>query len=60
MKRLLFRLSVVFFSFLAGNGFGAANWGHYQHDNAHTGRTNAVVDPSNLALAWSAEGYGRT
>jgi outer membrane protein assembly factor BamB len=59
MKRLLFRLSVVFFSFLAGNGFGAASWGHYQHDNAHTGRTNAPVDPSSLALAWSAPGYAR-
>ena len=40
MKRLLFRLSVVLFSFLTGNGFGAPSWGHYQHDNAHTGRTN--------------------
>jgi hypothetical protein len=58
MKRLLFRLSVVFFSFLAGNGF-AGNWAHFQHDNAHTGRTNAAVDPSNLALAWSAPGYAR-
>ena len=57
MKRLLFRLSVVFFSFVAANGYGAVNWGHYQHDNAHTGRTSAPVDPSNLALAWSAEGY---
>ena len=59
MKRLLFRLSVVIFSFLVGNGFGAPSWGHYQHDNAHTGRTNAPVDPSNLALAWSAQDYAR-
>ena len=58
MKRLLFfRLSVVICSFLAGNGFGAPNWGHYQHDNAHTGRTNVPVGPSNLALAWSAQNY---
>jgi outer membrane protein assembly factor BamB len=59
MKRVLFRLSVAIFSFLAGNGFGAPSWGHYQHDNAHTGRTNAPVDPSNLALAWSAQYYVR-
>ena len=59
MKRLLFRLSVVVFSFLAGNGFGAPSWGHYQHDNAHTGRTNVPVDPLNLALAWSAQNYAR-
>jgi outer membrane protein assembly factor BamB len=58
MKRLLFRLSIVFFSFLAGNGF-AGNWGHFQHDNAHTGRTDDLVDPSNLAFAWSAENYAR-
>jgi len=59
MKRLLFRLSVVVFSFLTGNGFGATSWGHWQHDNAHTGRTHAPVDPSSLALAWSAENYLR-
>lgn len=58
MKRLLFGLSVVFFSFLAGNGL-AGNWAHFQHDNAHTGRTDDLVDPSNLALAWSVQGYNR-
>jgi hypothetical protein len=57
MKRLLFRLNVVIFLFLAGNGFGAPSWGHYQHDTAHTGRTNAPVDPSSLALAWSAQDF---
>ena len=54
-----FHLSVVICSFLTGNGFGAPSWGHYQHDNAHTGRTNVPVDPSNLALAWSAQNYAR-
>ena len=54
MKRLLFYLSIVVGSFLAGSSFGAPSWGHYQHDTAHTGRTNDSVDPSSLVLAWSA------
>lgn len=58
MKRLLFGVSVVFFSFLAGDGF-AGNWAHFQHDNAHTGRTDDLVDPSNLELAWSVQAYNR-
>jgi hypothetical protein len=57
VKRLLFRLSVVIFFFLVGNGFGAPSWGRYQHDTAHTGRTNAPVDPSSLALAWTAQDF---
>jgi outer membrane protein assembly factor BamB len=55
MKRHFFRLSVVIFLFQATNGFGAPSWGHYQHDTAHTGRTNALVDPPSLALAWSTQ-----
>src|SRR6476646_2912579 len=55
MKRLLFYLSIAVGSFLAGSSFGAPSWGHYQHDTAHTGRTNAPVDPSSLALAWSTQ-----
>ena len=58
MKRTLLGLSVIFSAFLCGNGF-AGNWGHYQHDNAHTGRTDDLVDPLNLELAWSAENYAR-
>ena len=58
MKRILLGLSVIFSAFLCGNGF-AGNWGHYQHDNAHTGRTDDLVDPLNLELAWSAENYTR-
>jgi hypothetical protein len=57
MKRVLFLLSVVISFFLAGNGFGVPSWGHYQHDTAHTGRTNASVDPSTLALAWTAPDF---
>jgi len=57
MKHFFFRLSVAIFSFLAGNGFGAPSWGHYQHDTAHTGRTHAPVDPPSLALAWSAQDF---
>jgi len=57
VKRLLFRLSVVIFFFLVGNGFGAPSWGRYQHDTAHTGRTHAPVDPSSLALAWTAQDF---
>src|SRR4051812_46177670 len=57
MKQLLVRLSVFVFSFLAATAFGASNWGHYQHDNAHTGRTSAPVKPSDLRLAWSAQDY---
>ncbi|MFZ3374945.1 MAG: hypothetical protein WA183_05280, partial [Chthoniobacterales bacterium] len=34
------------------------DWPDYQHDTAHTGRSNAVVDPTALSLAWSApHGY---
>jgi len=57
MKRLLFYFSIVVGSFLAGSSFGAPSWGHYQHDTAHTGRTNASVDPSSLALAWRAQDF---
>ena len=57
VKAVLFRISVVILCFLAGNGFGAPNWSHYQHDTAHTGRTNAAVDPSSLALAWNAQDF---
>jgi hypothetical protein len=59
MKGLLFRLFILFCFLLAGNGTRAGSWSHYQHDNAHSGRTDDLVEPSTLALAWSAENYFR-
>lgn len=35
----------------------AGLWGSYQHDSAHTGRTNAAVMPTKLSLAWTAPDY---
>jgi outer membrane protein assembly factor BamB len=34
-----------------------ADWPQYQHDAAHTGRTDAVIDPNQLTLAWTAPNY---
>jgi hypothetical protein len=57
MKRRLVYLSILVGSFLPISSFGEPSWGHYQHDTAHTGRTNAPVDPSSLALAWSSQDF---
>lgn len=35
----------------------ADNWPQYQHNPAHTGRTDAAVTPEALHLIWSAPGY---
>lgn len=36
----------------------ATDWPSYQHDVEHTGASNAIVNPAELTLAWSApEGY---
>ena len=32
----------------------ADDWPYYQHDAAHTGNSNAIVDPQTLSLAWTA------
>jgi outer membrane protein assembly factor BamB len=32
----------------------AADWPYYQHDAAHTGASNAIVNAAELTLAWSA------
>lgn len=32
----------------------ADNWPQYQHDIFHTGRTNDLLEPSDLSLIWSA------
>ncbi len=54
IRRLSLLFACLFLNVSAG---WAENWGHYQHDNAHTGRSTAAVKPAKLQLAWSAEGY---
>ncbi len=54
IRRFSLCFAVLFFSVSAA---WAENWGHYQHDNAHTGRSTAAVKPAKLQFAWSAEGY---
>lgn len=34
-----------------------ADWPQYQNDPAHTGRSNALINPNRLTLAWTAPGY---
>lgn len=45
------------FCFLGTASLQAGLWGSYQHDSAHTGRTNAAVRPTKLSLAWTAPEY---
>ena len=33
------------------------DWGSFQHDVAHSGRSMAAINPSKLAFAWNAAGY---
>lgn len=54
MRALLLHLTLLAFAL---GGARAENWGAYQHDTAHTGRSNATVKPVDLALAWSAPNY---
>ena len=41
-------------SLLTVSAAWAHDWGQYQHDAAHTGRSQAVVNPLDLTLAWTA------
>ena len=53
-SQLIVGLAVVI---LGGANARADNWGSYQHDPAHTGRTNSPVNPAKLSLAWTAPEY---
>ena len=50
-------IPVLALTVLGWCGAQAGEWAAYQHDVAHTGQTNAAINPSKLALAWSAPGY---
>jgi len=50
-----FRLLLVAISpILFVTSVAADDWPYYQHDASHTGRSNALVGPQTLSLAWSA------
>jgi PQQ-like domain len=53
-SQLIVGLAVVI---LGGANARADNWGSYQHDPAHTGRTHSPVNPTKLSLAWTAPEY---